>query len=126
MLEVLAYFRANGFKTYIVSGGEQEFMRPWTQKIYGVPQEQVIGTTLKTKFEAQNGLPVLERLPQIDSIDDGPGKPENIGKFIGKRPIASFGNSDGDQQMLEWAHLPANTVTSRVVREVMGGVQANR
>jgi phosphoserine phosphatase len=102
MLEVLAYFRANGFKTYIVSGGEQEFMRPWADKVYGVPEEQVIGTTLKTKFEMQNGSPVLERLPQIDSVDDGPGKPENIGKFIGQRPIAAFGNSDGDQQMLEW------------------------
>jgi phosphoserine phosphatase len=102
MLEVLTYFRANGFKTYIVSGGEQNFMRPWTQKVYGIPQEQVVGTMLKTKYEMESGSPVLERLPQVDSIDDGPGKPENIGKFIGKKPIAAFGNSDGDQQMLEW------------------------
>ena len=102
MLEVLAYFRASGFKTYIVSGGEQDFMRPWTEKTYGIPVEQVVGTTLKTEFEMKDGSPVLERLPQIDSIDDGPGKPVNIGKFIGKRPVAAFGNSDGDQQMLEW------------------------
>ena len=102
MLEVLAYFRANGFKTYIVSGGEQEFMRPWTERTYGVPEEQVVGTTLKAEYEMKDGSPVLERLPQIDSIDDGPGKPVNINKFIGKRPIAAFGNSDGDQQMLEW------------------------
>jgi phosphoserine phosphatase len=102
MIEVLAYFRANGFKTYIVSGGEQEFMRPWAEKVYGIPPEQVIGTTLKTEFRMVDGSPVLERLPQLDSIDDGPGKPENINKFIGKKPIAAFGNSDGDQQMLEW------------------------
>jgi len=102
MLEVLAYLRANGFKTYIVSGGEQDFMRPWVEKAYGIPPEQVVGTTLKTKFEIKDGSPALDRLAQIDSIDDGPGKPENIAKFIGKRPIAAFGNSDGDQQMLEW------------------------
>jgi phosphoserine phosphatase len=102
MLEVMSYLRANGFKTYIVSGGEVEFMRPWTEKTYGIPPEQVIGTTLKTEYEMKDGAPVLERLPQIDSVDDGPGKPENIGKIIGRRPIAAFGNSDGDQQMLEW------------------------
>jgi phosphoglycolate phosphatase-like HAD superfamily hydrolase len=102
MVEVLAYLRANGFKTYIVSGGEQEFMRPWTEKAYGIPAEQVVGTALKTAFQMKNGTPVVQRLPQIDSVDDGPGKPVNIGRFIGKRPIAAFGNSDGDQQMLEW------------------------
>lgn len=102
MVEVLAFFRAHGFKTYIVSGGEVGFMRPWTGKAYGIPPEQVIGTTLKTRYELNNGSPALERLPQIDAIDDGPGKPENIGKIIGRRPIAAFGNSDGDQQMLEW------------------------
>lgn len=102
MLEVLSYFRVHGFKTYIVSGGDQDFMRPWATAVYGIPSEQIIGTTLKTKYAIVNGQPVLNRLPQIDSIDDGPGKPENIEKFIGKRPIAAFGNSDGDQQMLEW------------------------
>jgi hypothetical protein len=99
MVEVLAYLRQNGFKTYIVSGGEQEFMRPWTEKAYGVPREQVIGTQIKT--ELKDGR--LMRLAQLDSIDDGPGKPVNIGRFIGKRPIATFGNSDGDRQMLEYA-----------------------
>ena len=98
MLEVLKYMRANGFKTYIVSGGEQEFMRPWTEKTYGIPKEQVVGTQLKTEFK--DGA--LMRLPGLDSNDDGPGKPVNIGRFIGKRPIAAFGNSDGDQQMLEY------------------------
>jgi phosphoglycolate phosphatase-like HAD superfamily hydrolase len=98
MVEVLTYLRQNGFKTYIVSGGEQEFMRPWTEKAYGIPREQVIGTQVKT--ELKDGA--LMRLGQLDSIDDGPGKPVNIGKFIGKRPIAAFGNSDGDQQMLEY------------------------
>jgi len=98
MVEVLTYLRQNGFKTYIVSGGEQEFMRPWTEKAYGIPREQVIGTQIKT--ELKDGA--LMRLGQLDSIDDGPGKPVNIGKFIGKRPIAAFGNSDGDQQMLEY------------------------
>jgi len=98
MVEVLTYLRQNGFKTYIVSGGEQEFMRPWTEKAYGIPREQVIGSQIKT--ELKDGA--LMRLAQVDSIDDGPGKPVNIGKFIGKRPIAAFGNSDGDQQMLEY------------------------
>lgn len=102
MVEVLNYLRAHGFKTYIVSGGEQEFMRPWTERAYGVPREQVIGSSFKTEFTMKDEVPVLMRLPQVDSIDDGPGKPANIGKFIGKRPIAAFGNSDGDQQMLEW------------------------
>lgn len=102
MVEVLNYLRANGFKTYIVSGGEQEFMRPWTEKAYGIPREQVIGTSFKTEFTTKDGVPVIMRLPQLDSLDDGPGKPVNIGKFIGKRPIAAFGNSDGDQQMLEF------------------------
>jgi phosphoserine phosphatase len=102
MLELLAYLRANGFKTYIVSGGGVEFMRPFTEKAYGIPPEQVIGSTLKTKFELVNGQPVLMRTPEIDSIDDQAGKPMNINKIIGRRPIAAFGNSDGDQQMLEW------------------------
>jgi len=102
MLELLQYLRANGFKTYIVSGGGVEFMRPWTQAVYGVPPEQVIGSTIKTKFELRNGEPVLVRLPQIDFIDDKDGKPVGINRSIGRRPLAAFGNSDGDLQMLQW------------------------
>ena len=102
MLELLAYLRANGFKTYIVSGGGVEFMRPWTEKIYGIPPEQVVGSSIKTKFEMVNGKPVLMRLPDINFIDDKDGKPIGINQYIGRRPIAAFGNSDGDQQMLEW------------------------
>ena len=102
MLELLTYLRGNGFKTYIVSGGGAEFMRPWTEKVYGIPPEQVVGSSIKEKFEIRNGQPVLTRLPEVDFIDDGPGKPVGINKFIGRKPIAAFGNSDGDQQMLEW------------------------
>ena len=102
MLELLTYLRANGFKTYVVSGGGVEFMRPWTEKIYGIPPEQVVGSSIKTKFEMADGKPDLMRLPEINFIDDGPGKPVGINQFIGRRPIAAFGNSDGDQQMLEW------------------------
>jgi phosphoglycolate phosphatase-like HAD superfamily hydrolase len=102
MVELLAYLRANGFKTYIVSGGGIEFMRPWTEKAYGVPPEQVVGSSIKTKFEMTDSKPDLMRLPEINFIDDGPGKPVGINQFIGRRPIAAFGNSDGDQQMLEW------------------------
>ena len=102
MLEILAYLRANGFKTYIVSGGGVEFMRPSTEKVYGIPPEQVVGSTIQTKFEQREGKPVLVRLPKIDFIDDKEGKPVGIHKFIGRRPIAAFGNSDGDFQMLEW------------------------
>ncbi len=102
MLEVLAYLRANGFKTFIVSGGGIEFMRPWTEKVYGVPPEQVVGSSIKTKYEMRNGKPVLVRLPAINFIDDKAGKPVGINSHIGRRPIAAFGNSDGDRQMLEW------------------------
>ncbi len=102
MVELLAYLRAHGFKTYIVSGGGIDFMRPWVEASYGVPPEQVIGSSVKTRFELRDGKPVLVKLPEIGSIDDGPGKPENIELHIGRRPIAAFGNSDGDQQMLEW------------------------
>ena len=102
MLEVLAYLRANGFKTYIVSGGGIEFMRPWTERVYGIPPEQVIGSSIKTKFEMRNGKPVIARLPEIDFIDDKGGKPVGINSRIGRRPIAAFGNSDGDLQMLQW------------------------
>jgi len=102
MLELLAYLRANGFKTYVVSGGGIEFMRPWTEKVYGIPPEQVVGSSIKVKFELRDGKPVLIRLPEIDFIDDKAGKPVGIHKFIGRRPIAAFGNSDGDLQMLQW------------------------
>ncbi|MEN8689727.1 MAG: HAD family hydrolase [Desulfobacterales bacterium] len=102
MLELLAYLRTNGFKTFIVSGGGIEFMRPWTEKIYGIPSEQVIGSSIKTKYEVRGGKPVIVRLPEIDFIDDKDGKPVGINKFIGRRPIMAFGNSDGDFQMLEW------------------------
>lgn len=102
MLDVLTYLRANGFKTYIVSGGGIEFMRPWTEAVYGVPPEQVIGSSIKTKFEVRDGKPILIRLPEIDFIDDKAGKPVGIHKFIGRQPIAAFGNSDGDLQMLQW------------------------
>jgi hypothetical protein len=102
MLEVLAYLRANGFKTFIVSGGGIEFMRPWTEKVYGIPPEQVIGSSIKTKFELRDGKPVLVRLPELNFIDDKAGKPVGINQHIGRRPIAAFGNSDGDLQMLQW------------------------
>jgi phosphoglycolate phosphatase-like HAD superfamily hydrolase len=102
MLELLGYLRANGFKTYIVSGGGVEFMRPWTEKVYGIPPEQVVGSSIKTKFELVEGKPDLMRLPEMNFIDDKEGKPVGINQYIGRRPIAAFGNSDGDQQMLEW------------------------
>jgi phosphoglycolate phosphatase-like HAD superfamily hydrolase len=102
MRELLAYLRANGFKTYIVSGGGIEFMRPWVEKVYGIPPEQVVGSSIKTKFEQRDGRPVLVRLPEVDFVDDQAGKPVGIHKFIGRRPIAAFGNSDGDLQMLQW------------------------
>jgi len=102
ILEVLAYLRANSFKIYIVSGGGIEFMRPWTESVYGVPPEQVVGSSIKTKFEMRNGQPVLVRLPEVNFIDDKAGKPVGINQHIGRRPIAAFGNSDGDLQMLQW------------------------
>jgi hypothetical protein len=102
MLELLAYLRANDFKTWIVSGGGIEFMRPWTEKVYGIPPEQVIGSSIKTKFEVRGGKPVLLRVPEVNFIDDKAGKPVGIHQFIGRRPIAAFGNSDGDLQMLQW------------------------
>jgi hypothetical protein len=105
MLELLAYLRANGFKTFIVSGGGIEFMRPWTERIYGVPPQQVVGSSIKTRFEMRDGRPVLFRLPQVNFIDDKAGKPIGINEHIGRRPIAAFGNSDGDLEMLQWTTL---------------------
>jgi hypothetical protein len=102
MLELLTYLRANGFKTFIVSGGGIEFMRPWTETVYGIPPEQVVGSSIKTKFELFDGKPVLMRLPELNFIDDKAGKPVGINEHIGRRPILAFGNSDGDQQMLQW------------------------
>jgi phosphoserine phosphatase len=102
MLELLAYLRANGFKTFIVSGGGGEFMRPWTERVYGIPPEQVIGSRIKTKFEMRDGQPVILRLPEIEFIDDKDGKPLGINSHIGRRPMAAFGNSDGDLPMLQW------------------------
>lgn len=102
MLELLAYLRANGFKTFIVSGGGVEFMRAWVEPVYGIPPEQVVGSVGKEKFEVRDGAPVLIKLPAVDFVDDGQGKPVGIQKFIGRRPILAFGNSDGDHQMLQW------------------------
>lgn len=105
MLELLAYLRANGFKTFIVSGGGVEFMRPWTAKVYGVPPEQVIGSSIKTKFQMRDGIPTLFRLSEVNFIDDKAGKPIGINEAIGYRPIAAFGNSDGDLEMLQWTTI---------------------
>ena len=102
MLELLAYLRANDFKTFIVSGGGIEFMRPWAERVYGIPPEQVIGSSIKTKYEVRDGKPVIIRLPDLNFIDDKDGKPVGIQQHIGRRPIAAFGNSDGDLQMLQW------------------------
>jgi hypothetical protein len=102
MLELLEYLRANSFKTFIVSGGGIEFMRPWVEQVYGIPPEQVLGSSIKTEFEIRDGTPVLARLPEIDFIDDKAGKPVGIHKFISRRPLAAFVNSDGDHPMLQW------------------------
>jgi phosphoglycolate phosphatase-like HAD superfamily hydrolase len=102
MLEVLAYLRANGFKTFVVSGGGIEFMRPWMEQVYGIPPEQVVGSSIKTKFELRDGQPVIVRLPELNFNDDKGGKPVGINQHIGRRPIAAFGNSDGDLQMLQY------------------------
>ena len=103
MLELLQYLRANNFKTYIVSGGGVDFMRAFVTEIYGIPEEQIIGTRMKTEFDYNNGKPVIRRLPEIDFIDDKEGKPLNIQKIIGKKPVFSSGNSDGDLAMMQWA-----------------------
>jgi len=105
MLELLAYLRANEFKTFIVSGGGIDFMRPITQKLYGIPMEQVVGSSVKTRFELRDNQPALIRLPEVNFIDDRAGKPVGIGQQIGRRPIAAFGNSDGDLEMLQWTTI---------------------
>jgi len=103
MTELLAYLRANGFKTFIVSGGGVEFMRVFSEQVYGVPPEQVIGSSIRTKYEVRDGQPVIVRLPEVEFIDDKAGKPLGINRYIGRRPILAFGNSDGDFEMLEYA-----------------------
>ncbi len=115
MRELLTYLRANGFKTFIVSGGGIEFMRPWTEQTYGIPPEQVVGSSIKTKFEMRDGKPVLIRLPEINFIDDKAGKPVGIQMHIGRRPIAAFGNSDGDLQMLQWVTAGAGARLGLIV-----------
>jgi phosphoglycolate phosphatase-like HAD superfamily hydrolase len=102
MHELLVYLRAHGFKTFIVSGGGIEFMRPWVDKAYGIPPEQVVGSSGVVKFELRDGKPLLLKQPKVEFIDDGPGKPVGINHFIGRRPVMAFGNSDGDLQMLQW------------------------
>jgi phosphoglycolate phosphatase-like HAD superfamily hydrolase len=102
MLELLAYLRANGFRTYVVSGGGIEFMRPWAERVYGIPPEQVVGSSGGLKYELRGAVPTIVKLPTMDFVDDGPGKPVGIQRHIGRRPIAAFGNSDGDLQMLQW------------------------
>src|SRR5207244_11125991 len=102
MLELLGYLRANGFKTFIVSGGGIECRRPWAERVYGIAPEQIVGSSIKTKFEMRDGKPVLVRLPELNFNDDKAGKPVGINRHIGRRPIAAFGNSDGDRQMLEY------------------------
>jgi phosphoglycolate phosphatase-like HAD superfamily hydrolase len=116
MLELLAYLRAHAFKTFIVSGGGIEFMRVWADKVYGIPPEQVIGSSIVTKFEMVAGVPVLTRLPQLNFMDDNVGKPVAINMHIGRRPIAAFGNSDGDLQMLQWTTAGSGSRFGLIVR----------
>jgi len=116
MLEVLAYLRANGFKTFIVSGGGIEFVRVFSEARYGIPPEQVVGSSIKTRFQVRDGKPVLVRLPQIDFIDDKAGKPVGINQHIGRRPIAAFGNSDGDLEMLQWTTAGSGARFALIVR----------
>ncbi|MBK0398472.1 haloacid dehalogenase-like hydrolase [Limibaculum sp. M0105] len=115
MLELIDYLKANDFKVFIVSGGGVEFMRPWTEKTYGIPPENVVGSSIKTKYDVVEGTPRIVRQMEIDFIDDGPGKPVGIQKFIGKQPIAAFGNSDGDFQMLEWTTAGAGRRLGMIV-----------
>lgn len=120
MLELLQYLRDNGFKTFIVSGGGVEFMRPWAEKVYGVPPEQVIGSAIELKYEVVNGTPTLTRQPKVHFIDDKAGKPVGIQRFIGHRPIAAFGNSDGDFQMLEWVRAGKGASLGAIVHHTDG------
>jgi phosphoglycolate phosphatase-like HAD superfamily hydrolase len=116
MIEVLAYLRANGFKTFIVSGGGVEFMRAFAEEVYGIPPEQIVGTQGKLRYELRDGKPVLVKLPEVQFVDDKAGKPAGIQTFIGRRPIAAFGNSDGDLQMLQWTTAGAGAHFALIVR----------
>jgi phosphoglycolate phosphatase-like HAD superfamily hydrolase len=107
MLELLRFLRANGFKTFIVSGGGVDFMRPWVEHVYGIPPEEVVGSSGKTAYRLAGDRPAIEKLAEVDFVDDGPGKPVGINRFIGRRPIFAAGNSDGDREMLEWTTLAA-------------------
>lgn len=102
MLELLDYLRSKDFKTFIVSGGGIEFMRPWVEEVYGIPRDQVVGSSVKTEFTFQDGEPVIMRLPEMEFIDDKEGKPLGIHRFIGRKPVFASGNSDGDLQMMQW------------------------
>ncbi|WP_456660718.1 HAD family hydrolase [Bradyrhizobium sp. JR3.5] len=116
MLELLAYLRANGFKTFVVSGGGVEFMRPWMEKVYGIPPEQVVGSSGVVTFQMDaSGKPSLLKTPKLEFVDDGPGKPVGINRFIGRRPIFAFGNSDGDLQMLQWTTAGAGARFAGIV-----------
>jgi haloacid dehalogenase-like hydrolase len=120
MLELLAYLSANGFKTFIVSGGGVEFMRPWAERVYGIPPDQVVGSRAKVKYEPRAGKPALLRLPEIDLVDDKSGKVIGIHQAIGRRPIAAFGNSDGDFEMLEWTTAAPGARLGVIVRHTDG------
>lgn len=120
MLELLTYLRANGFKTFIVSGGGIEFMRPWTEKTYGIPPEQVVGSSGGLKYEVRDGKPVIVKLPEINLNDDKEGKPVGIQRHIGRRPVMAFGNSDGDFQMLEWTTAGAGPRFGLIVHHTDG------
>ncbi|MDH3197792.1 MAG: haloacid dehalogenase-like hydrolase [Candidatus Krumholzibacteria bacterium] len=123
MLELLGYLRDNGFKTFIVSGGGIDFMRVWAEMVYGVPPEQVIGSSIKTGFEVRNGVPVLVRLPELDFVNDRAAKPMAIHKFIGRRPILAFGNSDGDLLGSVPECLPKKFSSSAVAKPVWLSVE---
>ncbi|MCA3177977.1 MAG: HAD family hydrolase [Burkholderiales bacterium] len=116
MLELIAHLHASGFGCWIVSGGGIEFMRPWTERVYGIPPERVIGSSVKTRFELRDGVPTPMRLPEIDFIDDKAGKPVGIHRHVGRRPIAAFGNSDGDLQMLQWTAAGLGARLAAIVR----------
>ena len=116
MLELLQYLRANGFKAFIVSGSGVEFLRVFSERVYGIPPEQVVGSMGRTTYEVRAGQPVLVKQPEIDFVDDGPGKPVGIQKFIGRRPILAFGNSDGDLQMLQWTASGSGARFAGIVR----------
>jgi phosphoglycolate phosphatase-like HAD superfamily hydrolase len=134
MLELLAYLRANAFKTYIVSGGGVELMRPWVEKTYGIPPEQVVGSSVKLKYELRSvpggglrdGEPVLLKLPEVNSIDDKAGKPVGIEQYIGRRPVAAFGNSDGDYEMLRWTTAPRKEVSYKSFGLIVHHTDAER